>query len=332
MRASICAVVAACLTLAAPVASAGVIDKDFHRAFDVEPGARLRLHHGDGEVTITPWDENVIDVKVRYHADVKAVGIGAKQDFDIEFDQDGDVVTVRGIEGSATGVYIVTRVIEYEYTYTIMAPSYVVIEATGDDGDVSVDGWRADIEWRMDDGDLEFSDIVNGKTALVVEDGDVRVESVESELTIRGDDGEVTISKSTLANCVLSLQDGDVVIIDSGGSFDVSLDDGDVTFSRVGASAVDIRGEDGDVRLDLAGSEEAQVTVSTDDGDVVVALPKGLSFEYLVTMDDGDVSIDLEGDVRVDTDEHRVSGRVGDGSGMIRVRVADGDVLLTSGD
>lgn len=331
MRALICAVVAACLALGVSAAGARVIDKEFHEAFDVEPGSRLRLHHGDGDVTITPWDQNAIDVEVRYHADVKAVGIGAKHDFDVEFGHDGDVVTVKGIEGSATGVYIVTRVVEYEYTYTIMAPSYVVIEATGDDGDVSVSGWRADIEWRVDDGDLELSDIVNESTALVVEDGDVRVEGVESELTIRGDDGDVTINKSTLTDCVLSLQDGDVAIFDTDGSFDLSLDDGDVLFSRVGAGAVDIRGEDGDVSLDLAGSEEVGVSVSTDDGDVLIALPTGTSFEYLVTMDDGDVSVDLEGDVPEDRDEHRVSGRVGDGAGMVRVRVADGDVMLTSG-
>jgi hypothetical protein len=333
MKALICVMVAAGLALLpATGAMARIVDKDFHRAFEVQAGDRLRLHHGDGDVTVTPWDQDVIDVTVRYHADVKAVGIGDHSDFDVEFRQDGDVVTVMGIEGSTTGLYIVTSVSEYEYTYTIMAPSYVVIESTGDDGALEITGWKADIECRIDDGDIVLSDIENDRTEIYIEDGDARIDGMLSDLLLKGDDGTVNVRESAFSNAIFSVEDGDIRVVDSEGIFDVSIDDGDVIFGRVAADVVDVRGQDGDIDLDLIGEGGIQLSISADDGDVMVRLARGFSFDYLVTMDDGDVSVDLDGGTGIERDEHKVKGTVGDGSGMVRVRIADGDVLLTSGD
>jgi hypothetical protein len=112
----------------------------------------------------------------------------------------------------------------------------------------------------------------------------------------------------------------------------VSIDDGDVRFNRVASDVVDVRGQDGDIDLDLTGEGKIHLSVSADDGDVMLRLSRGFSFDYLVTMDDGDVTIDLDGDTNRDRGEHRVTGTVGGGDGMVRVRVADGDVLLTSGN
>jgi len=50
--------VAAMLVSAWPVLAAE-IDKDFHQSFEVRPGQRLVLRHGDGDVTVTPTDGDV---------------------------------------------------------------------------------------------------------------------------------------------------------------------------------------------------------------------------------------------------------------------------------
>ncbi|MBN2566279.1 MAG: DUF4097 family beta strand repeat protein [Candidatus Eisenbacteria bacterium] len=331
MRMLSCAVAVAALLLSTG-ASARLIDKDFHRTFDVAQGVRLELRHGDGDVTVNPWDSDVIDVAVRYHADVKALGIGVQPDFDVEFRQEGDVVTVTGIEGSATGLYLLTAVSDYEYTYDIHAPSYVIIESHGDDGDFSLTGWRADIECHIDDGDVELKDIANKRTEITVEDGDVRIDGMSSDFSVRGDDGTITVLRSKVENGSFVLEDGDVRVIDSEGDFDVSVDDGDVRFSRVGAKVVDVRGQDGDIDLDLTGQGKVEVSVMADDGDVMIRLSKGFSFEYLVTMDDGDVTVDFDGETVTERGDHRVAGKVGDGAGSVRVRVSDGDVILARGD
>ena len=129
-----------------------------------------------------------------------------------------------------------------------------------------------------------------------------------------------------------ALEDGDVRISDSEGDFDIALDDGDVTLSRVTTSVVDVRGEDGSVDLDITSDGDMHVNVATDDGDVTIRLTGGLSFEYLVTMDDGRVDINLDGATETESSDHRMSGKVGTGGGLVRVSTADGNVELSVAD
>ncbi|MBD3348041.1 MAG: hypothetical protein GF400_02450, partial [Candidatus Eisenbacteria bacterium] len=68
-------------------AAAVRIDRDFHESFDVEEGFRLLLRSGDGDVTITPWEKDAIDVTVRYLADINRVGLGDSPDFEVEFEE-----------------------------------------------------------------------------------------------------------------------------------------------------------------------------------------------------------------------------------------------------
>ena len=323
-----------CLLVAAACspAPAREIDKNFHETFDVSEGVVLSLDYGDGDVTITPWDQDTIDVVVRYSADVTAIGFGTDPEFDVEFKETDDRITVRGKEGTSSGVYFFRSMHEYEYTYTIKAPSYIILDLQGDDGDLELSGWRADIECRVDDGDVKFSDVVNGNTEIWIEDGDVRLTKLSGDLVVRGDDGDITVTHSTLSHALFALEDGDIRISDSKGDFDAAIDDGDVTLSRVTASVVDVRGEDGSVDLDVTSDADIHINVATDDGDVTIRLGRELSFQYLVTMDDGRVDIDLDGATEMESSEHRVSGRVGTDGGLVRVSTADGSVELTHAD
>jgi translation initiation factor IF-1 len=330
MRALVLCLAAAGILALAQSAPAEEIDKDFHRAFDVAEGVTLRLDYGDGDVSVTPWDKDVIDVTVRYHAEVKVVGFGKETGFDVEFRQDADRVTVRGIEGGSQGIYILNYVNQYEYTYAVKAPSYAVLDLSGDDGDLDVTGWRADIHCSADDGDVTMSDVSNANTEISIDDGDVGLTGLECDLVATTDDGDISLSDSVVPHALFSLEDGDLKVADSSGSFDVSLDDGDVVMSRVAASVVDVRGQDGDIDLDVTGGGDVHVNVSTDDGDVMIRLGSDLSFAYLVTVDNGRVDIGLDNPTDTEASEHRVSGRVGDGGGLVRVSTDDGTVHLVT--
>ena len=330
MTALVCAALA--VMLAVHPAAARTIDKDYHESFDVKEGMKLLLFHGDGDVTITPWERDVVDVVVRYHAEVRSVGIGKEVAFTVEFEQTDDAVVVRGNEGGTAGIFFFLATNEYEYTYTISAPAYLELELRGDDGDVEISGWRADMDCALDDGDLSISDVEGGSVEVDLEDGDVHLVDVSGELAIRGDDGDVTLSGGEFGHALLSVEDGDIDVTDAAGTFEVTVDDGDVDFTRVATGNVDVRGNDGDVDLDVAIEPGASVNVSTDDGDVTMRLSGELSFEYLITMDDGDVDVYLDGATEMRSDDHRVSGVVGGGDGHVRVRTSDGDVTILTGD
>jgi DUF4097 and DUF4098 domain-containing protein YvlB len=319
----------ALVLLGASGAEATEIDKSFHETFDVAPGFRLRLDHGDGDVVISPWDQDVIDVKVHYHADITKIGFGSGEpDFTVDFKERDNEVQIIGRESSVKGVFIVHSVRMHDYTYTISAPSYVALELRGDDGDIEITGWRAAVDCLLDDGDVHLSDIVGEHTRIDLEDGDIRVDRIEGEFIVEGDDGDVMVTASTMPYARIELEDGDVTIKESAGDFEIDVDDGKVTFYGVTASRVEVRCEDGDVDLGLLGTGEIDLDIATDNGDVDVTLEEGVSLSYLITMDDGRVSVDLPGGKNLAREEHSVSGEVGDGSGRVRIRTMDGDVVL----
>ena len=64
-------------------AEAEQVDKEFHQSFQAREGTVLALEHGDGDVNIIPWEEATIDVVVKYRGEVKTIGLGKEQEFDV---------------------------------------------------------------------------------------------------------------------------------------------------------------------------------------------------------------------------------------------------------
>lgn len=309
-------------------ATAATIDRDYHETFDVQEGVRLDLTHGDGDVTITPWEKDEIDVRVRYFAEIKRIGFADEPDFFVDFDQTEDVVRVVGREEIGSGVVFFRSVKEHEHTYTISAPSYVTLELSGDDGDVAVTGWRSDIDCALDDGDVKLEDITNAVTRIAVEDGDVSIDTLAGELVVSGDDGDVDLSGCRVTTARISVQDGDVTATECQGGFWVSVDDGDVNLDGLVSERAEIAGEDGDIEVSLAGAGAVDLEVATDDGDITVLVPPGLSYAFVITMDDGDVTVHVPNVDEFKEREHAVSGMVRGGDGRVHLSTADGSVVL----
>ncbi len=309
----------------AGAAGAVTVDREFHESFEVAPGAVLELRHGDGDVSITPWDREVIDVHVRYHAELTAIGIGTQPDFDVAFSQSGNTVRVEGREIGRRGIGFFTSR-EREHRYTVRAPAWVRLDLEGDDGDVVVKGWRADLDLEIDDGDVRLEDF-QADARLEAQDGDVVIAGFAGDLSIRLDDGDVTASDCRTPLLRLRAQDGNVDIDRCEGDFEISLDDGDLRMARLTAGALKVRAEDGSVDIELAAAAALDLDVVLDDGDVDLRLADGISATFSIETDDGSIRVTPESRVTSRT-RHLVSGSIGDGAGRIRIQTADGDVTL----
>jgi len=306
------------------------INKDFHQSFDVKEGDTLRLKHGDGNVQLTPWDKDIIDVKVRYRADIDAVGIrlGSKDDFHVEFRQTENTVYVTGKETSRGTIGFYNKK-QYEYIYEIHSPDYIQLDLNGDDGDVDISGWTAEIDCRIDDGNITLQNISGDKTTIRGEDGDIEIDELTGNLTIELDDGDVFLSACDMPRCRLEANDGDIEISESKGSFDITVDDGNVNARHIAATELILRANDGDIDLDLMTGETLDADIMTDDGDVTVDLEKGFSLSFHVSADDADyIRIDLDDIENYKEDDHSKSGRLGGGNGRLKIRTADGDVTI----
>lgn len=328
MRAIRCLVTVGILAAGTGTLAAEEIARDFHREFQVSEGARLELLHGDGDVTITPWERDVVDVKVRYRVDVTGVAAGGKRDLEVEFSQEGDLIRVVDREKRSGSVgFLMVR--KHEHSYTVQAPPWVELSLEGEDGDVEIGGWRSPVAIDLEDGDVDLSDVAAPKVEIDVEDGDVDLRDVEAELDLEVEDGDVEIERSVFGRARIRIEDGDLVLAESSGDLDVQSEDGDLRLSGLRAGALDVTTSDGDVVADLLPAAAApQVTLRTEDGDVVLAVAPEISARFDISTRDGAIRLDLARAEEVEKKRNRASGRLGDGAGMIRIATSDGSATL----
>ncbi len=332
MKRFICIFVLPILTVAATVpALAKDLSKDFHKSFDVKQGTVLHLEHGDGDVTITHWDKNVVDVEVHYRAEAKSLGVGGKVHFDVQFDQSGDVINVIGeerIRGSVGFRYFK----RYEYTYDIRAPRYVRLDLEGEDGDVDIRNWRAEIDCTLEDGDIDLEDVISARTRINLEDGDVTIRGLEGELMVDAEDGDVELTRCKVSRCGISLEDGDLTVRQSEGDFEIDAEDGDINLYQLRASALEVSASDGDVDLDLLKSDNVDWDISTEDGDVSINFESGISAGFTIETEDGHIRLDVPDAADLRKRNHRASGEFHDGRGRIYIDTAAGDVTFRESD
>jgi len=345
-------------------AFAADIDEKFHETFDVEKGDKLYLEHGDGDVTIIPWDKDIIDIKVHYSASNNFIGIGKRTKFDVEFSQQGNEVRV--IEKETHSVRIgIGNFHENEYTYKIYAPDYMILDLNGEDGDVYIEDWTGETSIHLSDGEIELENLNCKKLEINIEDGDLKMKQINGELLVDSDDGDIYLDKCVSNNCRLDVGDGDIKIrqaegtfeiesddgnIDiydlkgrefnissndgdikirkSKGDFEIKSDDGDIDIKDLLAQKLYITTNDGDVEAELLKTENVDIDVRADDGRITLEIEKGISAEVTINTDDGRIKTDLFDIEDFDREENWLRCQMLDGKGKIRIRTNDGDVIL----
>lgn len=315
------------LAAVAGAAAAEEINREFHETFDVEPGAVLKLVHGDGEVNISPWNQDKLDVQVRYRAKSRTVvGWSKKTEIDVSFRQDGNTIYVVGKEPSMVSIGV-SSYQEHEYTYTVQAPSYLQLELVGEDGDVSIEGWKAEIDLRSEDGDMRLVSIEAPRAEISVEDGDLEILGFAGDLSIDSEDGDVEIHDCAGANKI-RLEDGDLDLFECSGDFDVVTADGNIRMSRLKAENVEVQVSDGDIDLELLSSDQLNLLMRAGDGNVDVELDPKISATFDLQTRDGRIRVHSKSVSDLREERRRTTGRFGDGGGNIEITTSDGDITV----
>ncbi len=314
-------------TVSTAAAESREIKKDFDQTFQVSQGASLHVNHGDGDVTVVPWEKDEVRVVVHYDATVRIGGVWRQTDFDVEFRHEGEDIHVVGHEPGASGFGWIRRTVR-KYVYEISAPAYTRLIVNGDDGDVVIRDWAGDINCTLDDGDVHIDGANCERVHVTVEDGDVDLSGVNADLRVSSDDGDITLDGCRTPSCRIRVADGDVLVTGCGGSFDVSLDDGDLAMMQLESLEVTVSCEDGDIMVGLAHGGAVDVDITTDDGDATLRLHPETSAMVAIAVDDGGVKISHSAFGELEKTRHRVTGRIGAGEGSVRIRTADGDVVI----
>jgi DUF4097 and DUF4098 domain-containing protein YvlB len=305
--------------------SAKTIDKKIHKTFKVNEGASLHLKHGDGNVEITPWNKDVIDIKIVYRATFAGIHKLHPNDFEVEFEQRGDKISVIGREPRVIGI---GRFKTIDYEYSIKAPAYVDLVTEGVDGNVLIEEWQSDIQSSIVDGDISILDAVADKIKAVTIDGDIELKYISATIECQTIDGRIHLEELENVQCRAKTVDGDIRIKNASGEFSARSVDGDIEMLRTSAIQLDAHTTDGKINLDLNNVDEMDCHIKSSDGDVRVYLEKGTSILLKLSTGDGHIRTDLSPVSDLQTDDNYFSGDINGGQGKLDIRTGDGDIEL----
>lgn len=303
------------------------VKKDFHKSFDVKKGFTLKLESGDGDVTVTPWNKDVLDIEIHYRVDYTSYRLAGDDQFDVDFQESDKTIHVTGKEKSHTFVGVHIRK-QYEYTYTIKAPDYLILDINGEDGYISIQNWKGNIECSIDDGDINLTDIDNSQTDLRTEDGDLILKRLKSDLLIKTDDGDAELTLCEVSRCKITAEDGEITLKQCSGNFNIETDDGDILTRKLKANILEVETTDGDVEMELLKNDGIDVDIKTDDGSVILDIAEGTSASISIDTDDGRIKMNLPNIEDFEKTRHGASGKLYGGNGRIHISTVDGNILL----
>ena len=302
------------------------INKDYHESYEVKPGDMLSLRHGDGNVFISTWDKDVVDIDVHFSASIFSLGDNEYK-FEVTFEQRGNTIEVR--EHTRPDHYIGIRGLTIDqYKYIIQAPKYLILDLRGDDGDIDIRDITGNISCRLSDGDVTLNNITTKMLTLNMEDGSLKMNDIKAEMEIKIDDGDVNISDYEGESCTVDFGDGQFEMNRASGNFDLRGDDGDIELHRISAGTLKASTNDGDICVDLRKSKTPNIELKTDDGKVIMDFDATISTKIKIETDDGRIDTDLSNPEYERKKPSYYFSEVHGGQGQIHIRTNDGDVIL----
>jgi DUF4097 and DUF4098 domain-containing protein YvlB len=240
--------VIAALLIALPAIAQEKID----RTLDAAPDGHVDVSNIAGEVTVTGWSRNQVEV----------TGTLGKSVEELIFERDGDKVTIKVKVPKHHG-----RGIDSDLHINVPQESSIDVGAVS--ADIDVTDVRGEQRLHTVSGDVDTE----------AAGSDVTAASVSGDVEIRGDKKDIETSASTVSGDVIVFRGAGAVIGESV-SGDVVIDEG--SFDRVELSTVngelifqaELRKDgklsaetvNGDVDIELAGAVSARIDVSTFNG------------------------------------------------------------------
>jgi hypothetical protein len=220
-------------------------------------------------------------------------------------------------------------------------------------GGAGIEAW-ADIEIAVPAGTRLLVHVVAGEMVAAGVEGDilldgaassVRAKGIKGDLTVDTGSGDVevdtgrgTLSVDTGSGSVAVLnQIGGRLHIDTGSgevrAADCKVDgmlvdtgSGSVTLRGITSPDVDVDTGSGSVVLELASSAE-DVLVDTGSGSVTVSVPRGFGARYQIETGSGDIDVEVP-HTSSQNSRGEARGRIGDGSGLVRIDTGSGSVRI----
>jgi hypothetical protein len=259
------------------------------KQFKVSGTPTLRVTTFDGSIEIQGWDKPHVVIEIEKRgADKQAL-----EDLQVTTTQNGDTIELEVKRPRAESFRGIGLHRTAAARLIVSVPRHANINARSGDGSIKIERVSGKLELRTSDGSIRATN-VSGEMSFDTNDGSVAVENAEGRLAVDTGDGSVNVT-GKLTAVKLHTGDGSVVYRAEPGS--AMADDWDIT---------------------------------TGDGTVSVYLPAGFGAELDAHTGDGAIRSEIAGiESRPREGARRtLTGRIGDGGRLLRIRTGDGTIRL----
>lgn len=266
------------------VATAPVADT----VVDLSRGDRVVLENVDGEVRLTTWNRD--ELEVRTTDDSRAALSVRRSGSSLQLRPDDSKGRRRGVE------------------VEIRLPSWVDIEISGRSLDVRVNG-------------------VGGMLSITTVRGDVWVENTTGNVSVRSVQGEIVIVDAS-GTISASSQGDDVRLRRVSGSVQVHSGAGDLTLTDMEAHSVRAETQDGDITFSGSLMSGGDYAFFVHDGDATISIPEGTGARVKASVFDGEFTSDFPVLVDRYTGGREFEFAIGDAGARLDISVFDGEIQL----
>jgi len=315
--------------------------QEIERQFDVEPGQeiRLALQRVRGEIQITGWDKNRVEITGRMR------GSDWREDDELEFDQSSSGIDV----APSFRVRDDDRVIA---ELKIMVPREFDVQLRAH-ADTRVTDLRGDVDLSVGNADLDL-DNVHGESEIGVANGKLNVENCTLDGEVSAVNGRLSIDKSDIkgevasvnANMTVSRAPEGIDVSSTNGNIDIGIAKDHVRAETVNGRVkideldgwIEAETVNGAVELRMVGGPDGKrsVEIETVNGDVEIEIPENFSMKFDIEVKSENRHHEIVSDFDLDIQDEsgrrhykqRGKGSIGGGRNTVYIRATNGDVIL----
>jgi DUF4097 and DUF4098 domain-containing protein YvlB len=278
------------------------------KSFTVTKGGTIEVTTSVGDIHISTWEKNQVDVKVEGLDD---------EDLDkVKMRQDGN--TVRVSYRSHWGGW------SSHVSFDVTVPSQFNADISTSGGNLEIHGkLSGKVDGSTSGGDIRLGSVSGGPVDVSTSGGNIRAERIDGDGTLKTSGGDIQVG-TVNGSLNTNTSGGNIEVTSVSKSLEARTSGGDITIGDVGGEA-QVSTSGGDVSV---GKVSGKATLNTSGGDIEL---KGASGRVSARTSGGDVHLqNVTGSIDAKTAGGEVEAElIPSGKGESRLSSAGGDIRLS---
>jgi len=296
----------------------GAGEESIKKSFEVNEGGHLILDSDIGSIEVISSNKNRVEVDVFFDSDE------IPEDYDIQFDQQGNDVLIRASykKSDIFGGWG-NRRLKVRYFITVPKKYNVDLETSG--GSITVDDLQGEVRSKTSGGSLKFGEIIGsvwGKTS----GGSIMLEGCRGKADVKTSGGSINIGKV----------DGDVFARTSGGSIRIERSKGNVVAQTSGGGitveevmgSIEAETSGGSVTAHISEQPSNDCRLETSGGTVTVYLAEEIKLNINAKASGGRVKTELPVTIEGEFSKSRLKAKLNGGGPLLFLRTSGGSIRL----